>query len=177
MTVSKRLAAHRASVPIASATDNQQVLTPEDRPDEEKSNDNPQPEESPMTDEEIKAAIAKAATEAAATATAAANARFTTVMASEHFPGREKVAANLLTNDAMTADSIIATLALIDKPNADTTKASDPEAGAREEMKAAIAEGGNSNIEAGGGKAEKADKAKAASDAWDRVYADLNPAR
>lgn len=173
MTVSKRLAAHRAAAPSASATDNQQVLTPEDRPDEETSDDKSKPEESPMTEEEIKAAIAMATTEATATATAAANARYAAVMASEHFPGREKVAASLLSNEAMTADSIISTLALIEKPAATTTNTGDAEAAARAEMQAAIAEGGNSNIDAGGS-GQKPKEASSA-DVWAAAHAGVFP--
>lgn len=103
--------------------------------------------------------------------------RFTTVMASDHYIGREGLAATLLASDKMTADEIVTALAAAPKAAAEPAEsAGDPEAAARAEMQAAIAATGNSSVDAGGADAaSKATKSKAASEAWDRVYADLHP--
>lgn len=66
-------------------------------------------EETPMTEEERKASEANARAEAADEARAAANERVATIMASEHYAGREKLAATLITS-SMSADEVVTAL-------------------------------------------------------------------
>lgn len=104
----------------------------------------------------------------------AANERNAAVAASEHYAGREKLAANLLGNDKLSAADIIAALAEAPAP---VTAASepDPDAAARAEMRTAIDESGNSNVDAnvGGKPAAQADNGAV----WDRAIANINPGR
>lgn len=86
------------------------------------------------------------------------------VMASEHFAGREKLAATLLANDKLSADEIIAIL------SASGTTATDPEDAARADMKAALAAAGKSGIEANDGGTVTPG---AAASVWDKSYAKL----
>ena len=105
---------------------------------------------------------------ARAEATTTANARFSTVLASEHYAGREALARNLLASD-LTADAIVTALAASNPAPVAAAAAVDPDAAARAEMKRALAESGNSNVDANaGGKAP--DAAQAASASWDRTY-------
>lgn len=80
---------------------------------------------------------------AAAEARADERARCIAVMSSEHFVGREAQAAKLLGKDGLSADDIIELLAAMEP-----AKAADPETAACEEMRAVLAEAGNSEIEA-----------------------------
>lgn len=100
----------------------------------------------------------------------AANERNAAVVASEHYAGREKLAANLLGNDKLSAADIIAALAEAPAPVAAAT--TDPDAAARAEMRDALAESGNSNVDAnaGGRPAAEADSAQQISASWDRAY-------
>lgn len=181
MTVSKRLSAHRISAVRAGATDEPEILSPENRPDEDEcpETSKPKPKDSTMTEEEIKAAVDKASADAAAAATQAATQRFSAVLASEHYAGREKLAQTLLGNEAMSADAIIAALA--DAPKATTVaaeltdeqKREAAEAAGRAEMQAALGETTNSNIDAdnGNGGADPKVTARAKSDAvWANAY-------
>lgn len=96
---------------------------------------------------------------------AAANDRALAVMASEHFAGREKLAATLLANDKLSAGEIVAALAATTAPAA---AAGDPDAAAREEMKAALAAQKNSQIDptGAGTSASKQDSASI----WDQAH-------
>ena len=148
MTTSRRLAAHRDHAPVAQATP-LPVLNSED--DETDDDSNPEKDQD-MTEEEMQAAIAAARKEGFE----AANARFNTVLASDHFAGREQLAKTLLATD-LSAENIVAALAAAAPaaPTAATapanTTASDD--AAREEMRAAIQQNTNASIETGAVKA------------------------
>lgn len=144
MTTSRRLAAHRDHAPVAQATP-LPVLNSED--DETDDDSNPEKDQD-MTEEEMQAATAAARKEGFE----AANARFNTVLASEHFAGREQLAKMLLATD-LSAENITAALAAA-APAAPTaapapanTTASDD--AAREEMRAAIQQNTNAAVETG----------------------------
>lgn len=99
----------------------------------------------------------------------AANDRMNAVFASEHYPGREAHAAKLLGKKNLSAEDIIDVLA--DYPKVET-QAADPEAvkaaaekAARDQMAEAIAETGNSNVDAGA-TAKPADKRAEADSVW-----------
>jgi hypothetical protein len=144
MTTSRRLAAHRDHAPVAQANP-LPVLDAED--DETDDDSNPEKDQD-MTEEEMQAAIAAARKEGFD----AANARFTTVTASEHYAGREQLASNLLGTD-LTAEQIIAALGasapplVAIAPATLSTTASDD--AAREEMRAAIQQNTNAAVETG----------------------------
>ena len=102
-----------------------------------------------ITKEEHDTAIAKAS----ADATAAANARFSAVLASEEYAGREPLAQKLLGNANLSADDIIDTLKAAEKkPVQEAADASSAAAGAeeaaRQEMQAELARNKNSNVDA-----------------------------
>ena len=141
MTTSRRLAAHRDHAPVAQANP-LPVLDAED--DETDDDSNPEKDQD-MTEEEMQAAIAAARKEGFE----AANARFNTVLASDHFAGREQLAKTLLATD-LSAENIVAALAAA-APAAPTapanTTASDD--AAREEMRAAIQQNTNAAVETG----------------------------
>jgi hypothetical protein len=133
----------------------------------------------PMTEEEMKAAISaaetKAASDAAQAATKAAHDRMTAVFASEHYAGREAMAAKLLGKAAMSAEDIIDVLA--STPKTETTaltpeqqKAASEEA-ARKEMQAAIGSQSNSNVDADAPKPDQAAKEQAG---WTKATAKIN---
>lgn len=121
-----------------------------------------------MTEDEHKAAVAAAEQSARTEATTQANARFAAVLASEHYAGREKLAANLLGNEKMSADEIVTALALADKiePKAEE----DPDAAARAAMADAIGETGNSGIETTGANAGQTDTKAKADAVWTRAW-------
>lgn len=123
----------------------------------------------PMTEQTTDTAVAAARAEATTTA----NARFSTVLASEHYAGREALAKNLLASD-LTADAIVAALAA-SNPAPVAAAATDPDAAARAEMRSALDETSNSNVDAnaGGKPAAEADSGAV----WDRAIASLNPGR
>lgn len=122
MTSSSRLAAHRANAPAIKSNaasdddmDPQTPPTPDDDEDQDESEAGKKKDKPYMTEDEHKAALAAARAEA--------NTRMNTVLASEHYSGREKLAANLLANDALSADAIISALSVAAKegpaPNAE----------------------------------------------------------
>ena len=142
--------------------------------------DDPAPPASPDPTENIDMstenaqAIADARKEAAGEATKNATVRFSTVLASDEFKGREALGQHLLATTDLGADAIIATLAAAPAPGAsalsdDAQRAAAEEAG-RKEMRDAIAGGHNSDIDAGGG-ASKPNDATAASAVWDKGIA------
>lgn len=169
MSVSRRLAAHRAAVASAAQAEPIQPTTETrtENPGEAGATGNN--EESTMTEPTNDTAVAAARAEATATA----NARFSTVLASEHYAGREALAKTLLATD-LTADAIVTALAASNPPPAAATT-TDPDAAARAEMRDALAESGNSKIDAnaGGKPAAEADTGAV----WDRAIANITPAR
>jgi hypothetical protein len=147
----------------------------EDEPDAGDGTSNEEPDMSEKPD--TQAAVETARTEGHAAGFKAANERLGAVFASEHYAGREQLAQNLLGNASMDADAIISALAAAPKAAAPDGGGADPEEAARSEMRAAIVETANSDVDANGGKPGGGDKAKANSDAWARVYGDLSPKR
>lgn len=121
------------------------------RPDEDEEDDcNADREEGtkkkdkPMADNTVSAEEhASALADAAAKATQAANARFSAVLASDEYKGREALANNLLGNAALDADTIISALAAAPKAE---KSSSEGDEGARSEMKNAIDRNANSGI-------------------------------
>lgn len=168
MTESTRLAAHRAS---ASSAAEHEPINPDMPDDEEVSGE--KKDKKKMSDKEQEAAVAQAA----ADAKKAENARFSAVLASDHYAGREALAKNLLATD-LSADQITAALADAAKTAAAGASAEDlakaKEDGEREAMKAMNAETPNSNIDPNGG-GNKTDKKQASSQVWDNVLARMNP--
>jgi hypothetical protein len=116
------------------------------------------------------AAIAQAKAEGFAEA----NQRFSTVLASEHYAGREQLASALLANDKLSADEIITALAAAApaQPAASTTTgAQSAEEAARAEMRSAIEASNNSTIDAGAGGSKS--KAEDAGALWASAYGTL----
>lgn len=174
MTTSKRLAAFRA----AQTSDDESELTP-DRPDDEVEVDSSKKKDKPMTTETDQAAIDTARAEGFI----AANARFNTVLASEHYTGREALAKTLLANEKLTADEIVAALGAAPKAVAETPPADEltdeqraeaADTAARDEMQRALAETANSGIDASGGVSNKGGAAASAS-IWDQAISANNP--
>lgn len=112
MATSSRLAAHRANAPAMNAADEAE-MDPTEMPDEEEdeSEAGKHKEKPYMTESEANAAIAAARAEGFAEA----NARATTVLASEHYAGREALATTMLANDKLSADEIVTMLAAAPK--------------------------------------------------------------
>lgn len=179
MTMSKRLAAFRenARAEAESPPREEENLTP-NKPGEENgalptppSNER----EKSMTDEEMKAEIEKARAEGHQAGLKAANERISKVHASEHYAGREAAAAKLFSKPNLSAEDITELLADMPKAAAPASglteeqqRAAAEEAG-RQEMRSALEQNKNSDIDAGGG-AQQPDK-RAASDAvWDKAY-------
>lgn len=173
MAESKRLAAHRASVSVAqAASEDDAPLTPV-IPVDEPTTSNPNPKGNTMDEAAQAAAIAQAKTDA----TAAANARFGAVMASEHYAAQPALAKTLLATD-LSAEQIVTALADATPPAA--APAIDPaaataaaEASGRAAMLAAINEGGNSDIDAGGADAKP--NAEDVTAIWGRAVAKVCP--
>lgn len=172
MTTSKRLAAHRATA--SSASEEPEITDLPD--DDEDQQAGKQKDKTKMSDtnKDQEAAVAQAA----ADAKKEANERFSAVLASEHYTGRETLAKNLLATD-LSADQIIAALA--DAPAkaeapATTTSEDDlkkaKEDGQREGMKAAAGHD-NSNVDPNGG--GNKDGKPAASDPWAPAIARMTP--
>ncbi|BBD98042.1 hypothetical protein SAMIE_1015430 [Sphingobium amiense] len=172
MTTSKRLAAHRAS----AANEDPQVSPAPVGPGKDEKPTNPDKEKPSMpTEDEMAAAAEAARKEAHTSGFKAANERMNKVFASEHYVGREALAQSLLASEALSAEDVIGHLEKAPKAAAETTTAltaeqqqAASEAAAREEMKKAIAETGNSNIDADGGK--KPDKKAEADSVWTKAY-------
>lgn len=129
--------------------ENTETMEPED--EEESSDAGGKKEKETMNDNTSAAALDAAKAEGRKEGFAQANERFSAVIASEHYAGREQLAHKLLGNASLGADDIIDVLQAAEKkPEADAG-ASDPEAAALSEMQAAINETGNSNADADGG--------------------------
>lgn len=157
------------------AGDPEPETTPEDAPEDENSPDGKKKKDTQMSDKTFSQADID---KASADATTAANERFSKVLASEHYAGREKLAQNLLGNAALSADQIIAALADAPKTEAKELTAEEAaaaaEAGGRAAMQEALAENENSDAapSAGGGKPnDQVD----AGPIWDQAIASLSP--
>lgn len=126
--------------------------------------------EDDMSDANNETAIAQAKAEGFAEA----NTRFQAVLASDDYAGREQLAHTLLGNDKLSADEIIQTLAAAEKkqPAVAAAGEGDAEAAARAEMRAALEENGNSDVEPGA--APSLSKDKAADAVWASVLEDMN---
>lgn len=112
----------------------------------------------------------------------AATDRFSAVMASEHYAGREAAAGKLLTKASLfnaSADDIVDLLA--DMPKVEQTAITEEqqreaaEEGGRKEMKEALKQGKNSNIDAGAGNGGGKDKAESSAAVWDSAIAAICP--
>lgn len=181
MATSKRLSAHREAVRVGAETepDDDKPLTP-DEPGEDDRDTPPtttSTKKEKSVDEETKAAIEAARTEGRDTGLKSANERMNAVFASEHYAGREAAAAKMLGKPNLSAEDIVDLLADMPKtePQGSTAglteeqqRAAAEEAG-RQEMKAALEENKNSNVDAStdGG---KPDKRKASDDVWTKAY-------
>lgn len=173
MTTSKRLAAHRTS----ASAENPEVPPSPDSPDEIETPVDPKKKDKAMPNEdEMNAAADAARTEGHGAGFKAANERMNKVLASEHYVGREALAQSLLASEALSADDVIAHLGKAPKAAATTTtttltaeeQQAAAEAAGREEMKKTLAETGNSNIDADGGK--KPDKKAESDSVWAKAY-------
>lgn len=168
-----RLSARDASTPGNSHED-------ANKPDGKVAEGNHKEDE--MSDKTFTRADIDAATATAASAsTKAANDRFSAVLASEHYAGRETLAQTLLGNDKMDAADIVAALAAAPAPAASadpttTTQSQEAaEAAARRVMQDALNEQQNSDVDAGGGgganASEESKKQMAADAVWDKANA------
>lgn len=156
MTISRRLAAHRqanASAGVPSTDDHDPETMPDTDEDDDLAGDKPKKKDTNMTDTEHSAALAAAKEEGRAEGAAATHKRYSDVMASDHYAGREKLALALLGNDKLSAGEVITALQAADKVEptsaADTNAAA--EDAARAEMQAALRESANSQVDASGG--------------------------
>lgn len=136
------------------------------------------PKETDMTDEEKAAALAGAEKKGHDAGYKAAIDRINTVMASEHYAGREATAAAMLGKASMSAEDIVDILATT--PKAETTGLSEEqqrnaaEEAGRKEMLAQIQNGKNSTIDANNGGGDNSGKERTAAETsaiWDRVVA------
>lgn len=94
--------------------------------------------------------------------------RFTAVMSSEHYKGREALAATLLANDKLSADDIVTALA---SANASTTESgADAEAGAVM-LNAMKAFGNPDTADSGQGQQQEADHG------WGKIHAEIRERR
>lgn len=115
--------------------------------------------------------------QAAAAATQAANARFSAVLANANYATNAALAQAMLANDKLSAEDINGFLALVPKPDAgalseDQQREAAEKAG-RDEMKVALADQQNSNIDTGG--SSRPDSAAKAASVWDTAYANEFP--
>lgn len=173
MNTSARLAAHRArreaGAVAPAATGDQPELQPNDAPEDTGEPDNGK-ENSTMTDKPNEEAVASAIAEA----TKAANARFSAVLASDEYKGREALGQHLLAGD-MAADDIIAALKVAPKADAAALTEEQREAaekGGRDEMKATL-----EGIKPTGTSADEGDKPtaeQAAAAGWKKATATAN---
>lgn len=173
-----RIAQIRAAAAGANASDN----TDEETPEIETPDDGTSPpakskrKDTDMAEAEQNAAVETAKKEGQTAGFKAANDRMIAVMASEHYAGREAVAAKMLTKEGMSADDIIDVLAASPKAeisavDPDKTKEAAEEA-ARKEMKDAIKSGKNSDVDADAGEAPKE-----ANHGWNAIHEELRAAR
>ncbi|PZU59823.1 MAG: hypothetical protein DI547_04930 [Sphingobium sp.] len=167
--LSARAAARAAAKPPAEPDDETQ---PGDEPDDEE-------------DEEMTDTVNTQSKDYQAGQKAAQDAerkRFATVTASEHYAGREKMAARLLNTD-MSAEDIVATLADAPAPNASaspskpdaTTQAAAEEESdkklMRDKLQAKNPDLGDDDEQ------DEAAKAKANNHGWDKIHAEVDARR
>jgi len=138
--------------------------------------------EADMSETNNAEAIATAKKEGREEGIKSAHDRMTAVFASDHYAGREAMAAKLLGKPNMTAEDIVDVLADTPKANPsglseDQGREAAEEAG-RKEMRQAIEGGKNSNIDAdaGNGDGKKSDPA-AAGGIWDKAIARVFPGK
>lgn len=138
--------------------------------------------EDDMDEKEQAAAVSAARKEGHDAGFKAAIDRMNTVMASEHYTGREKQAATMLGKPAMSADDIVDVLADMPKVEKQELSAEEQraaaEAAGRQEMRDAIAGGQNSSVDAGGSAAPGGDGKRNASETsalWDKAIAKVCP--
>lgn len=173
MTTSARLEAHRARLKASAvapiATGDEPELQPNDAPD-----DAGEPEigkeNSDMTDKPNDDAVASAIAEA----TKAANARFSAVLASDEYKGREALGQHLLAGD-MSADDIISALKVAPRADAAALTEEQREAaekGGRDEMQAVLEGVKPSGTSADEGDKPTAEQATAAG--WKKATATAN---
>lgn len=182
MAISKRLTAHREAARTAaeSAPDDDKDLTPDNPGDEDRDTPptTPSTKKEKSVDEETKAALEAARTEGRDTGFKSANDRMNQVFASEHYAGREAAAAKLLGKPSLSAEDVIDLLADMPKaqPQGSTTTLTEDqqreaaEEAGRKEMKAALEENKNSDVDANNSTDTKTDKRKASDDVWARAY-------
>lgn len=166
MTTSSRLAAHRANAPaiVAKNGGEQDQIQPPDTPGDDEALTTTETENSDMTDITMpKADFDKAV----ADASAAASARYNAVLTSEHYAGREKIAATLLAKPALSAEDITATLAEI--PVAAPVAADVENDAGAEAVLAALRESGNADLGADGGGKPPEPK----NHGWDEIRAEM----
>lgn len=163
----------------ARAGDPEPENNPDNQPEDEKTSAGTKKKEDDMStaNKDQEAAVAQAQADAKAEGMREANERFSKVLASEHYAGREPLAKKLLGNASLSADEIIETLSVAEKKAdqqaEERANAEAAEEGGRKEMQAALSETKNSNIDAeGSGKSgPKADSSKI----WDQAIAANNP--
>lgn len=154
MSISQRLAAHRLA--LASAAPAKVKSLPgqcETDETEDETESNPE-EDQDMTEEEMNAIKATARKEGFDAATT----RFSAVLGSQHFAGRETLAKTLLATD-LSAEQIDVALAAAAPAATVAPVKEEDDAAARAAMTAAIAENKNSGIQADD--AAKPDQAEA----------------
>ncbi len=128
----------------------------------------------PMKDGKCKKCSTDASADAAAkddpvaAARAEERARFNAVMSSEHYKGRESLAATLLANDKLSADEIVTALASANASNAES--GADAEAGAAM-LKAMQAMGNPDTTDSGKGQQQEADFG------WGKIHAEVRERR
>lgn len=158
MSDEQKTALAASLAPAAAAAS--EVMEPKGEDEEEESEMGDKPKSKKKDDKYMdEDAKAKAATE-----------RAVAVLSHEHAHGRMDVAKSLLANDKLSADEIIQVLSA-----AAPTAPADPEAAAREEMKAALKESGAPEIEANNGGAAPA--AGGSASIWAKTYAKLGYAK
>lgn len=149
----------KAAVAAAHAAEAETAASNDEDGDTTKTGDGKKPKAKKKEDNDM-------AEEAEASAKAATD-RALAVMASEHFAGRDKLAATLLANDKLSATEIVTVLAAA-APVAAPAKAEDDETKARAAMQAALA------AEQPGPTGQAADEPKAVADnGWADVHAEV----
>ena len=176
MSISRRLAAHRQAMASAESTatspnpelDPNKVEPDEDEDDDASPTNTTKKKEPTMTD------TPNAVAEARAEACAAERTRTNTVLTSEHYAGREKLAANLLSTP-LSAEDIAAALAAAPKiePSALVFDGDDA---ARAELRQGLANSQPAATSEADEAAAEA-QAKATNYGWDDVHAEVRESR
>ena len=176
-----RIAAIRAAAAGVRASDDADDTIEEETDDAPEAPVKSKRKERSMSDEN-KAALDAAKTEGRAEAFKEANERMNAVFASEHYAGREGLAAKMLGKQGMSADDIIDILAATPKADTSAMSAQQREAAdeaGRKEMRDALIQSGNSDIDANdaagksGGK-DKSAEAQQAKAGWKRAASKVN---